>query len=312
MGDIKDKLARVAALVAGWSRRGVVDEVERDMALTMMRDIYSAIKFREAAPAADAPVRRDPEPLPPIPPVDEPRAKPTAPVDQDPAPVTKASPKRRGVAPDVIRSLYGSDVEPEPEPAPEPETAPEPEPEPVFEPEPEPIFEPEPGPEPDEIAPDGEDCQAPEPEQEPESEIEPEPLSEPEPFSEPEPALEPEPDPEPKPAPEPLLLSEPKTTLGDALAARKTLGEILRNSNGDEAGTDRPTLKRSIGLNDRFLMIRDLFGGDAAAFDRAITQLESFTDLDEAVIWIRDSFDWSADNRGSTLLIGLLERKLGR
>ncbi len=55
-----------------------------------------------------------------------------------------------------------------------------------------------------------------------------------------------------------------------------------------------------------------MFGGDADEFDRALTRLDAFTDFDEAVIWIRENFEWSADNPGATLLVGLLQRKLGR
>jgi hypothetical protein len=125
------------------------------------------------------------------------------------------------------------------------------------------------------------------------------------------PAHEPEPQHEPEP--------EAKTTLADAMAAgHRTLGETLRggapgthNMASHIAAAERSNLRRSIGLNDRFLMIRDMFDGDATAFDSAIARLDTFTDLDEAVIWMRDNYDWNAESKGVTLLIGLLERKLG-
>jgi hypothetical protein len=102
-------------------------------------------------------------------------------------------------------------------------------------------------------------------------------------------------DPEPAPAPKPIV-------------PRRVAPEVIRSL----YGSDGAGLKRSIGLNDRFLMIRDMFDGDSAAFDRAIARLDTFTDLDEAVIWIHDNFDWSADNQGAAMLMALLERKLGR
>jgi hypothetical protein len=111
---------------------------------------------------------------------------------------------------------------------------------------------------------------------------------------------------------------ESRTTLADAMAAgHRTLGETLRggapsgNVASHIAAAERSNLRRSIGLNDRFLMIRDMFNGDATAFDSAIARLDTFTDLDEAVIWMRDNYDWNAESKGVTLLIGLLERKLG-
>ncbi len=59
-------------------------------------------------------------------------------------------------------------------------------------------------------------------------------------------------------------------------------------------------------------MIRDVFDGDTAAYDAAIDRLDGFTDLDEAVIWIRENLDRSADNEGMQLLVALIESKLGR
>lgn len=71
------------------------------------------------------------------------------------------------------------------------------------------------------------------------------------------------------------------------------------------------SLKRSIGLNDRVLMVRDMFDNDGAAFDGAIARLDQFRSLNDAVIWLRDTFDWNADNRAAALLVSFLERKLG-
>ena len=275
MGNIKDKLERVAGLVESG------DALERDLALELLREIYSKVKFgaiTEATVVAEVEAKAaafsvdetalegedclvaeqetgivpEPaqEPEPEIVPEPEQETEPEVEPEPEPEPEPPVIPRR--VAPEVIKSLYGSESEPA-TPAP----------------------------------------RAPSPEEGNFPRIEPEPVA---------------------PASEPA----PKHTLGDAIAPKKTLGETLRQGERDMAShvaatqaAGRPGLKRSIGLNDRFLMIRDMFDGDADAFDRAITQLDAFTDLDEAVIWIHDNFDWSADSRGATLLVGLLERKLG-
>jgi hypothetical protein len=92
------------------------------------------------------------------------------------------------------------------------------------------------------------------------------------------------------------------------------LGETLRGVEKDTAShvvaAEVVSLKKSIGLNDRFLMIRDMFGGDSRAFDDAIARLDEFTDLDSAIIYIHDTYDWSADSKGAARLVELLERKL--
>ena len=45
-------------------------------------------------------------------------------------------------------------------------------------------------------------------------------------------------------------------------------------------------LRRAIGINDRFPLIRDLFGGDGAAYEAAIDALNGFDNLDDCVIYM--------------------------
>jgi hypothetical protein len=105
--------------------------------------------------------------------------------------------------------------------------------------------------------------------------------------------------------------------LGDTLNhAGQTLGETLRGAPEKDvaqaiAAAKCTDLKSAISLNDRALMIRDMFRGDAAAFDAAIDTLNGFDDLDSAIIHIHDTYDWSADSPGVRLLVELLERRLG-
>ncbi len=251
------KLGRIGKLA------GSGDALERDLALDLLREVYAEIKFGDDRRPVEEGFKAA-EPVPAAEPVDEPALEGEdcgAPEIEEPvAAANNAEPASpvipRPVAPDVIRSLYGSETESEPEY----ETAPE---------------------------------------------------------TEPQPSPETEPLPSPKTEPAPAPDEKPRATLGDVVAAgHRTLGETLRKSEPDmsthAAAAERSGLKRSIGLNDRFLVIRDMFDGDAAAFDAAIDRLDGFTDLDEAVIWLRDNFDRSADNPGMQLLVALVERKLGR
>ncbi|MDR2883137.1 MAG: hypothetical protein LBU98_05105 [Alistipes sp.] len=287
--ELRGRLERVCSLVDSG------DCLERDLALDLLREVYYDLKFGtvpvgdalpdheavssgpepEPVPETELEPEHTPEPVPDFGPAPEPEPRPEPEPAPEPGrePVPPAIP--RSVTPEFIRSLYGSE-----EPAPAPGRVPQPRPEPAPAPEPEPVPQPVP-----------------------------------EPKTEPEPA--PRPGPEPKPAP------DHRPTIGDAIAPAKILGETLRGGGGtpghDVAAriaatqtAERPGLRRSIGLNDRFLMVRDMFGGDADAFDRALTRLDAFTDLDEAVIWIHDNFEWSADSPGAALLVGLLQRKLGR
>lgn len=70
-------------------------------------------------------------------------------------------------------------------------------------------------------------------------------------------------------------------------------------------------LRKAIGINDKFLMIRDLFGGDAELYNTTIDRLNAFDDLDDCMIYIAENFSWNPDSAGAKLLVSLIERKLG-
>lgn len=92
-------------------------------------------------------------------------------------------------------------------------------------------------------------------------------------------------------------------TLADTIAPPRDRASELRRS---EHVTD---LRRAIGINDKFLMIRDLFGGDAAAYEAAIGTLNEFDDFDECMIYIAENYAWNANSDGAKFLMELLERK---
>ncbi|MBO7186646.1 MAG: hypothetical protein J6V59_07115 [Alistipes sp.] len=106
--------------------------------------------------------------------------------------------------------------------------------------------------------------------------------------------------------------AEPPRRIGDVLAG--TVVTLADKMAGDDAPTTAfnriADLRKAIGLNDKFLMIRDLFGGDAARYEDTIDTLNEFDDLDECMIYIVENFRWNPDSEGAKLLVSLLERKL--
>jgi len=91
-------------------------------------------------------------------------------------------------------------------------------------------------------------------------------------------------------------------TVSDAIAETVPAAVV-----GQEPVTD---LRRSLCNNDRFLLARDLFGGDMAACERTIDRLNAFDDLTECMIYIAENFDWNPHSEGAKLLVELIERKL--
>lgn len=119
--------------------------------------------------------------------------------------------------------------------------------------------------------------------------------------------------PEPTSASEPLhpqggavlgeVINPHVQTLADTIAPPHDIASELRRN---EPVTD---LRHAIGLNDKFLLIRDLFGGDAQAYERAIETLNDFDDLDDCMIFIAEHYAWNPNSDGAKLMMELLERK---
>lgn len=325
-----DRLSRMTALAEGWQKSESLPAIERDLMLEELRGLYDELlDFKGDSGLAErvgATIMADTA---------------TEPIFDDVldidallglSDVERDEPKQEEVA-----------VEPEVEVVPEPEIEVEieVEPEPEPEPETEPMSEPEPM-----GAPKGngglfdmEDIpvrtrssrkmislytspfaaetkpKAEEPKVEPVAKQEPqaEPTIATEPKVEAKPAPAPTPAPTPTPAPAPVAqpTAEP-VRLGDVLGGKTTtLADKMADDSAPTAAFNRITdLRKAIGLNDKFLMIRDLFDGDAARYEDTITTLNEFDDLDECMIYIVENFVWNPDSEGAKLLVSLIERKL--
>lgn len=95
----------------------------------------------------------------------------------------------------------------------------------------------------------------------------------------------------------------PKTTLADTIAAPAALAEELT------AARTR-SLRQAIGINDKFLITRDLFDGDEDAYAKAIAELDECETLDDCMIYIAENYDeWNPDSEGAKFIMQLLERK---
>ena len=92
-------------------------------------------------------------------------------------------------------------------------------------------------------------------------------------------------------------------TLADTLGKPSALAEEITH-------TKITSLREAIGINDKFLMIRDLFDGDGEAYDEAIGTLDGFDSLDDCMIHIVENYSWNPDSEGAKFIMQLLERKL--
>lgn len=68
-------------------------------------------------------------------------------------------------------------------------------------------------------------------------------------------------------------------------------------------------LTEALGINDRFLLIRDLFDGDASAFEAAMEKLNSFGSFEECMIHIIENYEWDPHCEGAKLMMTLIGRR---
>lgn len=91
-------------------------------------------------------------------------------------------------------------------------------------------------------------------------------------------------------------------TIADTIVHEDAVADVV----GKEAISD---LRQAIGINDRFLLIRDLFEGNAEAFESTVAKLNSFDNLDDCMIYIVENYDWNPYCDGAKLLMSLIERR---
>ena len=327
--NIEERVARLATLVNGWAKQGGVPRIERDLALDELRRLYDALLDMDGDEIeAEEQVEE----------VNEEATEPEAhaEVEAPSEPVKESAPMHDPIADfdDAldIDALLGLSEEEKPQAVAEPEPTSEPAPvvEEVVAPEPEPQPEPELQPEP-KVARGGglfdiEDIPVRQKSSRkmislyntpttsvapvtPEPKVEPEAVSVPTPVASAPvsaPALAPQPTPQPQPQ-----SVEPQRVADVLGSGRKVLGEVSQNEIVPTPPMSKiADLRKAIGINDKFIMLRDLFAGDEAQYNATIDALNSFASLDECMIYIVENFAWNPDSEGAKLIVSLIERKL--
>lgn len=327
--EIKEQLLKAITLVEEYEQNGF--DIDRQTALDLIRRAYEELRFYDAQVLVN-----DPTPTA-FKAVDE-----TESTDEPDVEVEIIVPEPTPEPEPVVEPTPEPVPEPEPEPVVEPTPEPVPEPEPVVEPVVEPTPEPEPEPEPavEPVEPAkvvitepslfGDDDQwtrptpsrrrlislyqddahqEPKPRQRRKSaEVTPEPkAAQPDVTPAPTPAPIPTPTPAPTPAPE---VAEDKVVLADTIETPQTIADTIPSQPSIGQSGAVTTLRSAISVGDRFMLIRELFGGDEAAYERTIDTLENFDNLDDCIIFIAENFTWRASSEGAKLVMDLLQRKL--
>lgn len=100
--------------------------------------------------------------------------------------------------------------------------------------------------------------------------------------------------------------------LGDKFSKEKSVNDLIDvdNTKLEHKLSNRPVekIKTAIGINDRFLYIRELFDGNADSFSTAVAELDNKSDLNEAVNYLQQNFKWEK-NETSLKFVNLVKRR---
>ena len=276
--EIKERLQQVLQIVEESGRSGQLSDLERDLVLNHLRDCYSALRFvvAEQPKAVEQPVVVEEPKVAEDPKVEVVEAVEEPQVVEEPIVVEKV------LQPVEVAVEVVEEVEPIAEPAPEPVAEPAPEPQPVVE-----VVE-----EKVEVVKDV--------------------VEEPALQSQPQPAVDSEVA-ELKTRKSAMYslyeesVSEP--TLGDSFSEKSVVADTISAPKGVAESQQIDSLVSAIGVADRFMLIRELFDGDAEAYQRAITALDAMGSFDDCVVYIAENFSWRPNSDATKFMMELLQRK---
>jgi hypothetical protein len=109
---------------------------------------------------------------------------------------------------------------------------------------------------------------------------------------------------------------KPSSIIADNFADTARINERLGNREGKDDVTEIINSKRisnlrgAIGLNDKFLLIREIFGGDKGKYEQTIAKLEEVASVDDAKAIISEYSNPDDENEAMVLLLDLVKRKL--
>ena len=279
--DLKMRLQRVLQILEDAERAGALSDLERDMVLSDLREAYAEVRFVGVTESVKEEVKAEPTPVVvPVVPVAEPAVEPVA----KPEPMDEDEEDEPEVEVELLFNEEDDDeieeeVESEPqEPitpvAPVTPTAPIETPAPVVE----------------------------QPKEEPKVEPKEEPKEEP---------FIPRISPNPSSAILSLYEDEPAPVIGEQFHDKPSVADTIACPKGVAESTPVSSLRGAIGVADKFMLVRELFDGDAEAYERAIDALEQQRSFDDCLIYISENFAWRAQAEGTKFMMELLQRKYG-
>jgi hypothetical protein len=117
-------------------------------------------------------------------------------------------------------------------------------------------------------------------------------------------------------------LFDESPSVGAGIIAQPTVYDKISSASEDSSISRRmqsdpvSDLKKSIGINEKFSFINELFDGDLDSYNRAIDQLNSCDNLEPATLLLRNTFTvqygWNTQSNAYLNLTRLVERRYSR
>ena len=105
------------------------------------------------------------------------------------------------------------------------------------------------------------------------------------------------------------LYEESAPVIGEQFHDAPSVADTIVCPKGVSENAPISSLREAIGVADRFMLIRELFEGDAAAYDSAIDALDKQPSFDDCIIYIAENYTWSTNSQATKLVMDLLQRK---
>ena len=106
-----------------------------------------------------------------------------------------------------------------------------------------------------------------------------------------------------------LYEDAPTPVLGEQFHESPSVADTIACPKGVAESAPVASLREAIGLADKFMLIRELFDGNAEEYDKAIATLDKQPSFDDCIIYIAEHYTWSPSSAATKLVMELLERK---
>jgi hypothetical protein len=111
------------------------------------------------------------------------------------------------------------------------------------------------------------------------------------------------------------ITEEQSKTIGETLGAdKKSVHDLMSATREPKVqnkliGKPINNLIKGLGINDRFLFQRELFGGDGKLMQHTLEQINTLSSLEEAYSFISANFSWDAEGKVTQSFYNYIKRK---